>query len=301
MKVLLKPVLWSLLSLIMLIMFAIPGLNVLAMLFIFVPNTVLYTVVNRKVFIGCIATVWLLAALLVDPAAMLFLGIVSLIPSIVLGEMYLRKMPSTKIVPYVTAIVLLLFMISLMLLERLFSLSLINQFKTLLQTQYELLGKRSMLSSAFTPEMVESMVSTMLNLVPLAMGMMALFIVICSHYVARRIGAKYGVEVKAFPQAKDWNIPRKFIFIYFVFYFIELMIDVTNSGFFTIAVLNIVPALSFAFTVQAIGLFFYLADHYKWPKIVPILIAFPILIIPLFSIVGIIDIAFNLRKRITKK
>lgn len=297
----LKPVLWSVLSLLVLCMFAVPGLNVVAMLLIFVPNTVLYTIVNKKVFTGCIIAVWLLAALIIGPAPMLFLGLVMVIPSIVLGEFYIKNTPSTRIIPYLTAIVLLLFMISLLVLERGFSVSLINQFKSLLQSQYTLLGEQNMLPNLLSPDNVDAMIGAMMNLVPLALGMMALGIVICSHYVARRAVAYYGVQVKPFPQAKDWNLPRKLVFIYFVLYFIELMMDVTSTSFFTIAILNIVPALSFAFTVQAIGLFFYLADHYKWPKVVPILIALPVLFIPLFSLVGLLDVAFNLRKRITKK
>lgn len=301
MKVLLKPVLWSVLSLLMLCLFAVPGLNVVAMLLIFVPFTVLYTVVNKKVFTGCVVVVLLLASLLVDPIAMIFLGIVALIPSIVLGEMYLKNKPSTRIIPYMTAIVLLVLMVSLLILDRAFSVSLISQFQSLLQSQYAMLGDQNVLPATLTSEMLDAMVTSMLNLIPLAMAMMALVIVICSHYIARRIINSYGVAVTAFPQAKDWNLPRKLVFIYFVVYLIELMIDVTNTGFFTIAILNIVPALSFAFTVQAIGFFFYLADHYKWPKIVPILIALPVLFIPLFSILGLIDVAFNLRKRITKK
>ena len=301
MKVLLKPVLWSVLSLLMLCLFAVPGLNVVAMLLIFVPFTVLYTVVNKKVFTGCVVVVLLLASLLVDPIAMIFLGIVALIPSIVLGEMYLKNKPSTRIIPYMTAIVLLVLMVSLLILDRAFSVSLISQFQSLLQSQYAMLGDQNVLPATLTSEMLDAMVTSMLNLIPLAMAMMALVIVICSHYIARRVVNSYGVTVTAFPQAKDWNLPRKLVFIYFVVYLIELMIDVTNTGFFTIAILNIVPALSFAFTVQAIGFFFYLADHYKWPKIVPILIALPVLFIPLFSILGLIDVAFNLRKRITKK
>lgn len=301
MKVMLKPVLWSILSLLMLCLFAVPGLNVIAMLLIFVPNTVLYTIVNRKVFAGCIILIWLLASIFVDPAAMLFLGFVAVIPSIILGELYLRKVHSTRIIPYLTAIVLLVLMVSLLVLDRVFSVSLISEFKSLLQSQYSILIERQMLPESFTTSMIDTMIASMINLVPLAMAMMAFFIVICSHYVARHAAGLNGIYVEAFPKAKDWNLPRKLVFIYFVLYLIQLFLDVTNQSFFTIAILNIVPALSFAFTVQAIGLFFYLANHYKWPKIVPILIAFPVLIFPLFSIVGVIDVAFKLRERLIKK
>lgn len=297
----LKPVLWSVLSLLMLCLFAVPGLNVIAMLLIFVPITVLYTIVNRKVFTGCIVIVLLLASLLVDPVLMLFLGLVAVIPSIILGHMYMTSKPSTRIIPYLTAIVLLLFMISLLVLDRLFSVSLISEFKTVLSAQYTMLSEQSLLPGAMNTDMLNTMITAMLNMIPLALAIMAFIIVMCSHFVARRIVGAYGLNVQPFPQAKDWNLPKKLVFIYFIFYFIELVIDVTNTSFFTIAILNIVPALSFAFTVQAIGLFFHLGDHYKWPKIVPILIAIPVLFIPLFSILGVIDVAFNLRKRITKK
>lgn len=295
-----KPVLWSVLSLLMLCLFAVPGLNVIAMLLIFVPITVLYTIVNKKVFTGCIVIVLLLTSIIVDPA-MLFLGFVALIPSIVLGHMYSTNKPSTRIIPYTTAIVLLVFMISLLVLDRLFSVSLITEFKTILDSQYTMLSEQNLLPDVMTADVLNAMTTSMLNLIPLAMGMMAFILVICSHFVARRIVGAYGITVKPFPQAKDWNLPKKLVFIYFIAYFIELIIDVTNTGFFTLAIFNIVPALSFAFTVQAIGLFFHLGDHYKWPKILPILIAIPVLFIPLFSILGVIDVAFNLRKRITQK
>src|SRR5690606_23239598 len=149
-------------------------------------------------------------------------------------------------------------------------------------------------------EALDKFTATMLNMIPLAFMMLSFIIVTCSHFVARRLVAKNGLLVQAFPKAKNWRLPRYFVFIYLIAYVFEMFIDPFDGSFMSVAIMNLVPALSYIFAFQAIGFFFYLGDQKSWPKIVSLIIAIPIIFIPPLSIIGVIDTAFPLRKYFSK-
>lgn len=301
MKLAVKPILWSAASLLLLYSFAVPGLNLLALLLMFVPNTVLYTILDKKWFVVSLFAVWLLGCVLLDPLFVIIAGLMMLIPSIILGEFYIRRRPSTKIIPYLTAIVMLLMMIGLLIAESVQDVSILADFRQTMVNQYTSLHGQGLLPAAWTEDMLISIVDLLLNMIPLTFTIMAFIVVTISHYVARRIVAANGLLVPSFPEAKDWRLPRKLIFIYLLAYILEMMIDVTNDSFISVAIMNIVPALSLAFSVQAVGLAFFIAHHKGWPKVIPFLLAGPIVLIPFFSIVGLLDVAFPIRKRFMKK
>lgn len=301
MKIAVKPIMWSAASLLLLYSFAIPGLNLLALLLMFVPNTVLYTMVDKKWFVGSMFIVWLLGCLLLDPLFVVIIGSMMLIPSIILGEFYVRGLASSKIIPYLTAVVMLLMMLGLLLAESIQDVSLLTDFQQTIVSQYSTLYSQGLLPAAWNEEMLNNMADFLVDMIPLAFTVMSFVMVVISHYAARRIVAASGIMVKPFPEAKDWRLPRQLLFAYLLVYILELTIDITNDSFLSIAIINTAPALGLVFSIQAVGLAFFIAHHKGWPKVIPFLLAVPILLIPPFSIVGILDVAFPFRQRFIKK
>jgi len=78
------------------------------------------------------------------------------------------------------------------------------------------------------------------------------------------------------------------------------MIPQDAEGFAYVAILNLLPLLRFAFVVQTIGFFFFLADQKRWPRAIPLLIAVPVLLFPPLSLIGVLDVAFPIRKSFVK-
>ena len=52
--------------------------------------------------------------------------------------------------------------------------------------------------------------------------------------------------------------------------------------------------------VQAIGFFFFLADVKRWNRAVPVLLSVPVLLFPPFYLIGLLDVAFPLRRYFAK-
>jgi len=141
----------------------------------------------------------------------------------------------------------------------------------------------------------------MTSMVPLVFFVISLLVVACSHTIARRMVHAEGLQVAAYPKAKDWRLPRFLVFVYFIAYLLELTIDPTDGSFMTLAIMNLVPALSIIFAIQAVGFFYYIADNRGWARVIPFLIAFPVLLLPPASIIGLLDVAFPLRKMFSKQ
>src|SRR5690606_33171019 len=119
--------------------------------------------------------------------------------------------------------------------------------------------------------------------------------------LARRVVPAEGLQVTAYPKAKDWRLPRFLVFVYFIAYLLELTTDPTDGTFMTLALMNLVPALSIIFAIQAVGFFYYIADNRGWAQVIPFLIAFPVLLLPPASIIRLLHVAFALRKMFSKQ
>jgi len=295
-KIGLKPVVWSVITLAMLLFLRVPGVNVIALLLMMVPYTMLYTLLSRKQFALYIIVTWLVAAIILGPSSVLLIGMFFLLPGIVMGHLYRSGASSIRIIPIVTVVILAEFMLELLVLEVILKASILGNIK---HTLFDITEK-GVLTTTFSSDMLEDFTTAMLNMIPLAFMILAFIVVSCSHYVARRIAAKNGLEVLAFPEAKDWKLPRSLVTIYLIAYVIQLFINPLDNSFMSVALMNLVPALSYIFAFQAIGFFFYLGDQKGWPKVIPLIIAVPIIFIPPLSLIGVIDTAFPLRKNFSK-
>lgn len=294
-----KPILWSAIALASTFLMVVPGLNFIALLLMLVPYTVLYSLLSRNAFIVHALVVLIIGCLIVDPVVFIGFSVFAIIPGIALGEYYKKGLASNKIIPKMIALVILMLMIGLFVMENVLKISLLSDMGKTLTTMMNT-ANEGFPVLVWNTDMIDSFVKMMINMIPLVFFVMALLIVVCSHYVARRLVNAEGIDVAAYPRAKDWKLPRSLVFIYFIAYLLELTIDPTDGSFMTLAIMNLVPALSIVFAIQAVGFFYYIADNRGWSKVVPFLIAFPVLLLPPASIIGVLDTAFPLRKMISK-
>lgn len=294
-----KPILWSAIALASTFLMVVPGLNFIALLLMLVPYTVLYSLLSRNAFIVHALVVLIIGCLIVDPVVFIGFSVFAIIPSIALGEYYKKGLASNKIIPKMIALMILMLMIGLFVMENGLEISLLSDMSKSLTTMMNT-ANEGFPVLVWNTDMIDGFVKMMISMIPLVFFVMALLIVVCSHYVARRLVNAEAIKVAAYPQAKDWKLPRSLVFIYFIAYLLELTIDPTDGSFMTLAIMNLVPALSIVFAIQAVGFFYYIADNRGWSKVVPFLIAFPVLLLPPASIIGVLDTAFPLRKMISK-
>lgn len=279
----------------------VPVLNVVALLLILVPYTILYTQLDRKSFVVHVIGIMVVGCLIIDPFVFLSASILALIPSIYMGSHYKKSTPSIQIIPKATVLTVVLLMLQLFVIENVIKVSMLKDMHDSIAQMMNDISAQGLSPVVWNNDMTDSFVKLVMNMIPFVFLIISFFIVLCSHLLARRLVKLDGILVPSFPKAKDWRLPRSLVFLYLVAYLLEFTANPTDTSFLTLALANLVPTLSFLFAIQAVGFFYYIAHTRNWPKIIPFLIAIPVIIIPPFSIIGILDIAFPLRKYFSKQ
>ncbi|GKU77181.1 hypothetical protein L3i20_v215780 [Paenibacillus sp. L3-i20] len=300
MKTGLKPVLWSVAALLLLVLLAVPGLNLFALLLMMVPYVVLYSTLSRRAFMLHLLPVWVIAGLLAGPAV-LIIGLFFVVPSIIMGHLYRKGASAAKVIKTVCIVILAQLMLELLLFELVLDLSLLDSMAEAIRSSFNEVMAQNTLAKGWDSTQTETLIDTVIHMIPVTFIMMSFFYTVLSHYIARRAVVRSGLEVPAFMQAKDWRLPRVLVIYYLIVYVIDLFMVRNSESFMSVALMNLVPLLSYVFAMQAIGFFFFLADQKKWHKAVPILIAIPVLLIPPLSLIGVLDTAFPIRKSLTKQ
>lgn len=300
MKTGLKPLLWSGAAFLLLLLLAVPLLNLPALLLMMVPYVVLYTTLSRGALLLHLIPVWLLAGLIAGPGV-LIIGLFFLVPAIVMGHLYKSGATAGKVIRTVTIMILALLMLELLLFQMIFDISLINEMSRTIRTTFESMQEQNLLATGWDTEFIDLLIQRVIHMIPLTFIVLAFVYTVFSHYVSRRAVIRNGLDVQAFPQAKDWRLPRVLVIYYLIAYVIDLFIKAGDESFLAVALMNLVPLLSYVFAIQAIGFFFFIAHERKWNKIVPILIAIPVLLLPPLSLIGVLDTAFPIRKSFTKQ
>ncbi|WP_238187529.1 DUF2232 domain-containing protein [Paenibacillus sp. L3-i20] len=296
----LKPVLWSVAALLLLVLLAVPGLNLFALLLMMVPYVVLYSTLSRRAFMLHLLPVWVIAGLLAGPAV-LIIGLFFVVPSIIMGHLYRKGASAAKVIKTVCIVILAQLMLELLLFELVLDLSLLDSMAEAIRSSFNEVMAQNTLAKGWDSTQTETLIDTVIHMIPVTFIMMSFFYTVLSHYIARRAVVRSGLEVPAFMQAKDWRLPRVLVIYYLIVYVIDLFMVRNSESFMSVALMNLVPLLSYVFAMQAIGFFFFLADQKKWHKAVPILIAIPVLLIPPLSLIGVLDTAFPIRKSLTKQ
>ncbi|CAM4218175.1 YybS family protein [Paenibacillus alkaliterrae] len=296
----LKPVLWSFAALLLLLSLVVPLLNVISLLLLMVPYVVLYTTLPPKLFVLHLVPVWVIAFFAGGPAT-LIIGLFFLIPSIIMGHLYMKQAPASRVIRTVGVVFLAQLMLELLIFEVFLDISLIREMSTMVRDTMDNMLAQGVLPKEWNSEFTDAVVRMMINSLPMTFIMIAAGYTIITQYIARRaVKWSGGPDVPSFMPAREWRLPRVLVVIYLIVYVIELFSSTTSETFFAVAVMNLVPLLSFVFAFQAVGFFFFLAHQRGWNQAVPVLIAIPVLIFPPLSLIGVLDTAFPIRKSFTK-
>ncbi len=299
MKTGLKPLLWSGAALLLLLLLAVPVLNLPALLFMMVPYVVLYSTLSKGAFALHVIPVWAIAAVVVSPS-LLIIAMFFLVPAIVMGHLYRKETPAAKVIRVVGVVILAQLMLELLVFELVLDLSLLDAMSTTIRETFESVMAQNALATEWTSEHTDNLINIIINMIPLTFIVLAYMYAVVSHYISRRLVIRSGLNVPAYPKARDWKLPRVLVIYYLIAYVLDLFMLSTSESFLAVALMNLVPLLSYVFAIQAIGFFFYIAHHRDWNRAVPVLIAIPVLLIPFLSLIGVLDTAFPIRKAFIK-
>ncbi|MGG1314098.1 DUF2232 domain-containing protein [Cohnella laeviribosi] len=297
-----KSVAWSAAALFLLL--SIPTmLNIVTLFLLMTPMVVLYTMLKPLSFAAHMACVVAAAFLLSGsyaPVALTF-GLFFLIPSIVMGHLYKKRTAPKKVILIGFVVLLAQLLLELIVLSMQFDLDLSSYLTQLLEeTARALNASGTLLPEDWASDTADQLSNAIVTMLPALLLLASFALASVTHILSRRALAISGIETPALPQMRTWMLPRSMVFYYLIALVLSFVIPADSNNFLSMVTANAVPVLRFAFTIQAIAFFFYLASVKGWHKAVPVLIAVPILLYPPFYLIGLLDVAFPLRKNFTR-
>ncbi|RXZ83844.1 DUF2232 domain-containing protein [Paenibacillaceae bacterium] len=299
MKTGLKSLLWSGAALVLLLSVMVPVLNVLAFTLIMVPFVMLFTLLPKKVYALHVIPVFVIAYVLLGPAS-LVLGLFFLVPSIVMGHMYKRQAQARTVLTVGILTVLAQFLLEIILFQAAFNISLTAEMSNIIRAYFEQIDSQNLLPANWTNEFIDMFIRTLIQSVPYALIAVSFVLAVVTHAISRRTLRSHGFDTPGLKPAKEWMLPKILVMYYLVAIVLEMFISSTDDSFMAVVLINLIPLLRLAFTIQSIGFFFFLAHQKGWNRAVPILLTVPVLLFPPLSLIGVLDIAFPIRKSLTK-
>lgn len=135
---------------------------------------------------------------------------------------------------------------------------------------------------------------------PVVMVMISVTYALLIQLVAAHILRKGANEIPYFPPFREWGFPQVFIWYYLAVLMLGFVGFEPGTPVY-LAVQNALPALQLIVAIQGMAVVFYYFHHKRKSVIWPFLVLFLVFLLPIFlqliRILGIIDLGFNLRKR----
>jgi uncharacterized protein YybS (DUF2232 family) len=179
---------------------------------------------------------------------------------------------------------------------------------TMQETMQEMRTQMNNLGVA-TPEerwdQVTEMIDYIFVLVPTLIAIYSLLYAFVTQWLAQKVHNRQQKEKILYPPFRRFNLPVIVLFIYFIGSFARWFNIDPNGGLYPFVV-NITELAGILLIIQGFAFMFYFAYERKLAKVFPILtVIFCILLGPLLlylvRVLGIIDIGFRLRERLSSK
>jgi uncharacterized protein YybS (DUF2232 family) len=296
-----KSLAWSAAALLLLLTLWTP-LNVVTTFLIMTPFVVLYSMLKPRIFAAHIVSIGLVAYLLSGAYGpiVLTLAFFFLVPSLVMGHLYKRGSTARTVILVGFVVVLAQLLLELAIFSWQFDIDLRAELASFLSENLIQLETGGLFPAGWAADMATSYSNLFITILPMFLLLIAFLFTIITHGLSRRALRTVNIEASALPQAKTWRMPKALVVYYLITMIISFFVSSEEGGYWYVVVANLLPILQFVFIVQAIGFFFFLADAKKWSKVIPIVLTIPLLLFPPFYLIGLIDVAFPLRKYFVK-
>jgi uncharacterized protein YybS (DUF2232 family) len=127
------------------------------------------------------------------------------------------------------------------------------------------------------------------------------FIQLVSIPVAKR----FQVEIMDWKPFRNLQLPKSILWIYLFSIIASMVFNPEEGSFAFMAIVNIAFLLQWLMVLQGLALIYFFSFAKKLPKVVPIMFTIGVLLLPqllyIVRILGIIDLGFDLRKRLKSK
>lgn len=151
---------------------------------------------------------------------------------------------------------------------------------------------------------IEDLLYSIKEYVPVIITVFSMIIAFILQWIAYKINNLFGQQKRGFPPFRELNFPKGLLWVYLLMIII-IFFNIEPGSVLFLAIINIYALLSFLMIIQGFSFVFHYAYVRKIHVVVPILLLIVFLFINVLmvfvQILGIIDIGFSLKKRITDK
>lgn len=292
---------WSIVYLLLLLSLKSP-LLVITSFFMLLPGVVLFQILQVRAFIFHIVPVLVIVALLAGPASVL-LSLFFLLPSIIMGIQYKRRATAFRAIAAGAATILIEFLLMLLLSTLFFNFDLTSTIEDTLKLTTSSIdgmsGQTLAGSLGWSADTIQQLSQLTVRSLPFTLTVCALVMSAIAHAIARPTLASMGQVVPKLAPLRTWRLPRSLVWYYLGALLLNMILG-EGTGYLGTILLNIIPMLGFCFMIQTASFFFFLAYHRKWNPILPIIFIIIMLFFQPLRIIGILDILFPLRDKISR-
>lgn len=283
----------------------IPGIGVITLFALVVPFVV-YTIRNDwKMGIWFAVLANILSLLMGSPAA-LILSIPMSSVGVVMGYLFAKNSNRYAIIGAATGMYLLNLVLGYVIAIVLFQINiaaLLNEMLNDSLKNAEAMAAALGQNSEEATELMQQMVEQFNYLLPSGMVTIAFVFALISQLIAGFVLKRLKEPVQPFPPFRDFMLPKSLLWYYLIVILLSLMEMEEGSTLF-LATMNLSYILMLLMAVQGMSFIFHFCHQRKIPKAVPVIMLILSFLIPpmlyIIRMVGIIDLGFDLRKRIKK-
>lgn len=175
-------------------------------------------------------------------------------------------------------------------------------FRNALQTSEEMLGSMGQASNEQL-EVIYNMIDNMEYFIPTAMIITGVILALITQILANRVLKRLKINVPEWEPFRNWKFPKSLLW-YYLLVSILVMIGLEEGSLLYIATINLFFVLEIVMAVQGLSFIFFYFNNRGASKGIPIAITIFSFLLPfllyLIRILGIIDLGFDLRKRLKK-
>lgn len=291
---------WCVINLLMLLSFITP-LVIITLNFIMVPAVVLYTRLEPKRFYLFYA-VTLAGVAAISGLTGFILALMSLfflLPSIMMGRMY-KKAASARSAIVAGAGTLLGEFLAALVISYAAGYRPIDQVKDFITDSVDSLPE--VLRNSVNEAALDLAIHYFIQIIPLLLIFASLFYTVIAHGISRWVLRRNGLNVPGLPPMREWMLPKSMALYLVIVTILDMFIRIDSNSFLSTVVWNLMPILTVAFAIQAIGFLFHVCYVRKWSPALPIIAIVLALILPfliyLYCLLGMLDVLLPIRKRI---
>ncbi|WP_417898444.1 YybS family protein [Bacillus haimaensis] len=298
-------VLLGIFVLLLLMTLFIPGIGVITLFALVVPF-VIYTVRNdwkSGIWFAVLANI--LSLLMGSPAA-LVLSIPMSSVGVVMGYLFAKNSNRYAILGASTGMYLLNLVLGYVVAIVLFEINIAELIDEMLNDSLknaEAMATALGQNSVEAMELMQQMVEQFNYLLPSGMVTIAFVFAFISQLITGFVLKRLKEPVQPFPPFRDFMLPKSLLWYYLIVILLSLMEMEKGSALF-LATMNLSYILMLLMTVQGMSFVFHFCHKRKIAKAIPIIMLILSFLIPpllyIIRMVGIIDLGFDLRKRIKK-